>query len=365
MDDVVAMNIEELFIQLLQIAIGRRQQMSEKPSPQKWLSIYELANEQAVAGICIAGVDKLPKEQMPPQMLLLKWIGLSEQIRQRNSYLDKLTARIWKQLNDDGLDAAILKGQGLAQEYGDLASLRQCGDIDVWILGGFQIVCDYVQRTIPTDDLTYHHFHYPYYKDLQVELHHRPTILRNLTRDNKLAKWYNGFTNDQFIFLEDKQFAVPSSAFNRIFVLAHMFRHFLFDGIGMRQIIDYYFVLQNSEKSDNEENILKEFGLTTFAGAVSWVLNTQLALENEKLIWQPNEQEGNFLLKEIFKTGNFGHADGRYNYKHYRLFRRLIGRGAHLLIHYPSEILWTPIWLVFHKWWKWDKKRHITILKSV
>ena len=185
------MNTEELFIQLLQIAIGMRQKLSEKPSPKKWLSIYELANEQAVAGICIAGVDKLPKEQMPPQMMLLEWIGQSEQIRQQNSYLDKLTVRIWKQLIDDGLDAAILKGQGIAQEYGALASLRQSGDIDVWILGGYQTVCDYVQRTIPTDDLTYHHFHYPYYEDIQVELHHRPTILRNLIRDRKLAKWYN------------------------------------------------------------------------------------------------------------------------------------------------------------------------------
>lgn len=364
------MSAEELFIQLLQIAIGRRQQLSEKPSQKKWLSIYELANEQAVAGICIAGVDKLPKEQMPPQMMLLDWIGLSEQIRHQNSYLDKLTVQIWKQLNDDGLDAAILKGQGIAKLYdnldpnNNLGVLRQSGDIDVWILGGYQTVCDYVQRTIPTDDLTYHHFHYPYYEDIQVELHHRPTILRNLIRDRKLAKWYNSFTADQLIFLENKQFAVPSPAFNQIFILAHMYRHFLFEGIGMRQILDCYFVLKNSGKSDNEENLLKELGLTTFAGAVSWVLNTQLGLEEEKLIWQPNKQEGHFLLNEIFKTGNFGHADGRYNYKHLRVMRRLIGRGAHLLIHYPSEILWTPIWLVFHKWWKWDKKRRITMLKS-
>jgi hypothetical protein len=353
------MSAEELFIELLQIAIGRRQQLSEKPSSKKWLSIYGLANEQAVAGVCIAGVDKLPKEQMPPEMMLLEWIGQSEQIRQQNSYLDKLTAQIWKRLSVDGLDVVILKGQGLAQEYEDLASMRQSGDIDVWILGGFQTVCDYVQKTIPTDDLTYHHFHYPYYEDIQVELHHRPTILRNLIRDRKFAKWYNGFKSDQFLYLEDKQFAVPSPAFNRIFVLAHMYRHFLFEGIGMRQILDYYFVLQNSEKPDNEVKMLVELGLTTFAGAVSWILNTQLGLEKNKLIWLPNKQEGHFLLNEIFKTGNLGHADGRYNYKHLRVFRRLIGRGAHLLIHYPSEILWTPIWLVFHKFWKRARIREL------
>ena len=359
------MTTEELVIQLLQIAIGKRQQLSEKASSKKWSSIYQLANEQAVVGICVAGMDKLPKEQMPPKMLLLEWIGLSEQIRQQNLHMDKLTGRVWMQLKNAGLDAAILKGQGLVQEYGKLASLRQSGDIDVWILGGYQTVCDYVQRTIPTDDLTYHHFHYPYYEDIQVELHYRPTILRNLIRDRKLAKWYNGFTAEKFIYLKDKQFAVPPPDFNRIFILAHIYRHFLFEGIGMRQILDYYFVLQNSEKPDNEEQMLKALGLTTFAGAVMWVLNSLFGLEENKMLAKSNEKEGRFLLQEIFVTGNFGHSDRRYNYKRFRVLRRLIGRGTHLLIHYPSEILWTPIWLVFHKWWKWNKKRHITMLASV
>ena len=358
------MTTEELFLQLLQIAIGKRQQLSEKPSPKKWWSIYELANEQAVTGIAFWGVQKLPEVQWPELKLKLEWIGQSEKIRQQNSYMDKLTIKIWKQLKDDRLDAAILKGQGIALEYGELAPMRQSGDIDVWILGGYQTVCDYVQRTIPTDDLTYHHFHYPYYEDIQVELHHRPTILRNLIRDRKLAEWYNGFTAAQLIYLEDKQFAVPPPAFNRFFILAHMFRHFLFEGIRMRQILDYYFVLQNSEKTDNEDKVLKTLGLTTFASAVMWVLNSLFGLERNKMITTPNEKEGRFLLQDIFMTGNFGHADGRYNYQQFRIIRRLIGRGSHLLIHYPSEIIWTPIWLVFHKWWKWDKRRRITMLES-
>ena len=32
---------------------------------------------------------------------------------------------------------------------------------------------------------------------------------------------------------------------------------------------------------------------------------------------------------------------------------------THLLMHYPSEVVWTPIWLVYHRIWKNIKKKNI------
>lgn len=91
-----------------------------------------------------------------------------------------------------------------------------------WLKGGYQTVCDYVQKTIPTDDLAYHRFHYHYFEDTEVELHHRPTLMRNLIDDRKLARWYESFGTESFAYLENKGFAVPSAAFNRIFILTHI-----------------------------------------------------------------------------------------------------------------------------------------------
>lgn len=378
--------VDNLFIELLQVALGNRDSLSRVPSAEEWRAIYEEAMRQSVAGVCLAGVERLAavnRGQLVnmPQMLKLKWIGLVEQIKQQNKYVDEQTATIWKQLKEDGLEAAILKGQGIATLYnlnqnendnenhnhnggGSLGAYRQSGDIDIWVKGGYQTVCDYVQRTHPTKDVAYHRFHYDYFKDTEVELHHRPTLMRNLLDDRKLAKWYNTFGADSFVYLKDKGFAVPPMEFNRIFILTHIYRHFLFEGIGLRQIIDYYFVLKNDNENHNEnENrgdvieTLKSLRLTRFAEAMMWILHTQLGLEEKYLICGMNEKEGRFVLSEIEQTGNFGYGDRRFGGM--SKLRRMTKHGIHLLLHYPSEVIWTPIWLIYHKVWRWNKVREM------
>lgn len=362
----------QAFFDLIQVALGNRAQLSVIPEEDEWRAIYEESMRQSVAGICLAGVERLAAVNggqlvNMPQMLKLKWIGLVEQIKQQNKYVDEQTATIWKLLKEDGLEAAILKGQGIAAMYDvrskrddvNLGALRQSGDIDIWVKGGYQTVCDYVQRTHPTEDVAYHRFHYDYFKDTEVELHHRPTLMRNLLDDRKLAKWYNAFGADSFVYLKDKGFAVPPQEFNRIFILTHIYRHFLFEGIGLRQIIDYYFVLKadvKCKKADVRET-LKSLRLMRFAEAIMWILHTQLGLEERYLICGMNEKEGRFVLSEIEQTGNFGYGDRRFGGM--SKLRRMTKHGIHLLLHYPSEVIWTPIWLIYHKVWRWNKVREI------
>ena len=295
--------MQDLFIELLQVSLGYRERLSRVPTSKEWNALFDKSERQAVSGIAFWGVQKLPDTQRPPQMLLFEWIGLSEQIRQQNLVVDKQTREVWNQLKNDGLDAAILKGQGIATLYGELAPYRQSGDIDIWVKGGYQKVCDYVQSTHPTDDVAYHRFHYDYFDDTEVELHHRPTLMRNLLDNRKLAKWYNSFGADSFVYLEDKGFAVPSLEFNRIFILTHIYRHFLFEGIGLRQVMDYYFVLKNSSASSIEISeigkTLKSFRMLRFAEAMMWILHAQLGLEEKYLICGMNEKEGRFVLNEI------------------------------------------------------------------
>ena len=358
-----------MIFELIQVAYSYRQQLSRQLSSEEWREVYENAGKQAVVGTVFEGIQKLPKEQWPPQSVLFEWIGQAEQIRQQNAYADKQTAKIWNRLKEDGLDTAILKGQGIATLYNvgcvkddvSLSALRQSGDIDIWVKGGYEKVCDYVQRTRPTDDVAYHRFHYDYFKDMEVELHHRPTLMRNLLDDRKLVKWYNSFGTDSFVYLDTKGFAVPSAEFNRIFILTHIYRHFLFEGVGLRQVMDYYFVLKSDGKCKREEVIetLRSLRMTRFAEAMMWILHTQFGLEERYLICGMNEKEGRFVLSEILQTGNFGQGDSRYRYKRWFKLRHHIAHGCHLLLHYPSEVIWTPIWLIYHKMWKWNKKRKI------
>ena len=369
-----------MIIQLIQVALGIRERLSRPLSAKEWRGLYGQILNQTVSGICFVGVEKLPKEQLPPDDLLFEWYGDITMIKQQNQIIDQQTAEIWKRLKEDGLDTAILKGQGIATLYklkinssiNNISSLRQSGDIDIWVKGGYDKVCDYVQRTHPTEDVAYHRFHYDYFGDTEVELHHRPTLMRNLLDDRKLARWYNSFGSESFVYLEEKGFAVPPLEFNRIFILTHLYRHFLFEGIGLRQVIDYYFVLRKGhtdgtentdiytpkEKAEIKET-LKDLRLTRFAEAMMWILHSQLGLEEQYLICGMNEKEGRFVLDEILQTGNFGQGDRRYRYKRWYKLRHQIAHGNHLLMHYPSEVIWTPIWLMYHKVWKWNKRRKI------
>lgn len=359
--------MQDLFFELIQVAIGRKTCLSHTPTAKEWETLYRMAESQAVLGICFVGVKRTKDTQTGmPGHLFLQWLAMAAKIQQRNEDMDKKTVEVWSLLNNAGMDCAVLKGQGVAELYGStnetLAILRQSGDIDVWVKGGFDVVNDFVQKTQPTKDIAYHRFHYNMYADTEVELHHRPTLMRNLFDDRRLQRWCDSFGADSFV-MTDKGFAVPSLEFNRIFILTHIYRHFLFEGIGLRQLMDYYYVLkassQPSPAREDEIRLIKRIGMKRFTAAVMWVLGHVFGLEKEYMLCTPDAKEGQFILDEIMQTGNFGQGDRRY--KGYGKMRRMAKHGKHLLIHYPSEVLWTPVWLVYHKVWKYRKIKLINI----
>ena len=241
--------INPLFFELIKVVIGTRICLSHTPSADEWGELYAMAKKQSLVGICFAGVQKLVEQlQEPPEMLYLTWMGMAAKIQQRNEVVNRQCVELQAKLSADGLDSAILKGQGIAQLYADnLRGLRQSGDIDAWVKGGFDKVNAFVQRTAPTKDLAYHRFHYDAFPDTEVELHCCPTLMRNLFDNRKLQKWCDGVLPSEFV-KTDLGFSVPPARFNRIFILTHIYRLFLFEGVGLRQVMDYYFVLRAADE---------------------------------------------------------------------------------------------------------------------
>jgi hypothetical protein len=65
---------EELFFELIQIAVGRRERLSRKPSAEEWAEIYAMSKKQAVVGVAFLALEQLCKEgQKPPVALLYEW----------------------------------------------------------------------------------------------------------------------------------------------------------------------------------------------------------------------------------------------------------------------------------------------------
>ena len=167
--------------------------------------------------------------------------------------------------------------------------------------------------------------------------------------------------NSQHSTLNSKQatFPVPNNAFNRIYILVHIYRHLFAEGVGLRQLLDYYFVLQQGfTEVEREETLrtLRSLGMMRFTRAVMWVLQEVYGMPDRYLLTSPDEEEGEFLLDEIMLAGNFGKYDERMQRAEgegtFRWGLRKVIRNFRFVRSYPSEVLWSPLFKVWHLFWR-------------
>lgn len=365
-----------LFFELIQISLGNRKEFSCIPSAKDWFGIYELAHRQALTGVLFTGITLLPQNQKPPQKLLLKWYAISEQIRILNKRINKECIIVGNHLKEKGFDYTILKGQSMAALY-TFPLLRIPGDIDVWLHPAKISECSLslIRKSVlelagdkgKLEGVTYCHVHYPLLKDTEVELHFTPSWMNGFADNKRLQKFFMEQVPVQFsneIELPDisENINSPTIEFNRFYILLHIYRHLFGEGIGLRQLMDYYHVLHHQASEDSIKrtlDILQQMGMTRFASAVMFVMQKVFGLKDNYLILPPDIKEGRFLLSEIMRSGNFGKFDkrirrsSRMKYASVR-FAFSLKRNCTFFKHYPHEVLTDApfrIWLYF--WRKW------------
>ena len=76
-----------------------------------------------------------------------------------------------------------------------------------------------------------------------MEVHFSPCRLHNLINDNELQEWFGQQRAMQFSNKDSNGWCVPTTEFNLVYMMLHMYRHLFGEGIGLRQMMDYYFVL--------------------------------------------------------------------------------------------------------------------------
>lgn len=52
--------------------------------------------------------------------------------------------------------------------------------------------------------------------------------------------------------------------------------------------------------------------------------------------------------------GNFGHHDQRLSQRGGKLntVKQVCKHNWHLMSHYPADVIWSSVWFVWHKGWK-------------
>ena len=198
-------------------------------------------------GILFDGIKKLPAEHVEMEKeLLLQWMAESQMLEKANVRLNDAAIQVSEWFRKKGFRTCILKGQGNALMYPNPYS-RTPGDIDIWVEGEDKRVISFVRSISPHEKACYHHIEFPSYKGVEVEVHYRPSFLQCFWHNRKLQKYYERVKEEQFshrvMLGEQGEIAIPTVEFNLIYQLTHIFSHLMNEGIGLRQLVDYYYVL--------------------------------------------------------------------------------------------------------------------------
>ena len=347
-----------LFIELLQVTVGARDSLSRVPSGIEWQALYEEGRRQAVDSIMLEGIDRLPVNQKPPQDILLQWIGTGEILRLQNKALNRMCIELQTLFANNEFKSCILKGQGNALQYPN-PMLRQCGDIDIWVDGDRDKIIDFLREKGQVGHIDIKHCDWNIIQDTSVEVHFIPTWFYNPFSNKKLKIWFEEQKETQFKNESELGFTIPTISFNLVYVLIHIYRHLFDEGIGLRQLMDYYYVIQHSKLEERKEalRVLCFFKMKRFVGAVMYVMQEVFGLDGDFLMTPPLANDGRFLLDEIMRSGNFGHFDERHCHHQSRLANGMenIKRNLRFAGRYPQEVCWMPAWKIWH--WFWRKKR--------
>ena len=369
------MNDITAFFAFLKYCLGYKGNISRVVDSMDWQELYSFASKQALLGLCFDGIERLGKEN-PEELrlnpigreLLMTWMGKAQQIRRQNRKVNLVASKLFSMLREDGLRCCVLKGQGNALMYPNPCS-RTPGDIDVWIDASRERIIEYASKKFELgDDIRLQHLETSL-DGVLVELHFFPCSMNNPLYHARLQKWFRRNADLQcshIVGLPDRagDIAIPTSVFNVVYQLCHLYHHFFDEGIGMRQIIDYYYVVNNDELlviRDTLQRELKHLGLWKFAGAVMYVLHEALGLSEEKMIAPMDEKRGKLLLAEILNGGNFGQHFTKYGgFTHQSMGKKYflkIWRNMHFVRYYPAEALSEPIFRTWHFFWRMKNKK--------
>ena len=369
------MNDITAFFAFLKYCLGYKGDMSRVMAGMDWQELYSFASKQALLGLCFEGIERLG-EEYPEELkrnpigreLLMTWMGKAQQIRRQNMKVNSVAGKLFSMLREDGMRCCVLKGQGNALMYSNPYS-RTPGDIDVWIDASRERIMEYAQKKFELgDDIRLQHLETSL-DGVPVELHFFPCSMNNPIYHARLQKWFRRNADLQcshIVGLPDEagDIAIPTTAFNVIYQLTHLYHHFFDEGIGMRQIIDYYYVVNNDELlviRDTLQKELKHLGLWKFAGAVMYVLRETLGLPEERMIAPMDEKRGSLLLSEIMVGGNFGTHFTKYGrFTQQGMAKKYflkIWRNMHFVRYYPAEALSEPIFRTWHFFWRKKNKK--------
>lgn len=378
-----------LIFELLKIIVGTQREFSVAPSQKEWKQLFLFLQQQSLLGVALPMLKTLSREQCPTGDLPLVWYTLGDRLRLMNADLNRKCVEVSQWFEEHGFHTCILKGQGNAAMYPD-PSLRNSGDIDVWLwpktVNGERLMVNgeggtgtllsktslkkrraeilkFVRASLGEQDVFYHHVDFPMFEGTEVEVHFMPTWMNSYFNNDRLQRFLEAeaetsFTNETSIGA-GQVIHTPTWVMNVVFQLIHIQKHLFAEGIGLRQVMDYYYLLLRRGSEDECQKVLDvvhDLGLDTFLASLQWVLQHVFGMKDEYLIGTTDSENGTLLLGEILSGGNFGKFGANSDIgDSERLLVRMtkkLRRGWNFRHLVRDEVLWMPLFKTWQYFWR-------------
>lgn len=358
------------FFELIRITLGNQSAFDTIPSETDWQQLYYIAEMQSLGSLLLSGMEKTLSSSSDKPSFFYEWIAIRLNTEAQNALQNKRAKELFELLKRNGFKGCVLKGQGTALYY-DSPEIRPCGDIDMWV------AMDGVSSTDEVRDAflkfaklkCYHighvdvkHSDIEFFNDVPVEIHFLPSWMYNPSTNNILQNFFEVQSERQFgNFDADAGFTHTTVEFDLVFSIVHIYRHIFSEGIGLRQLMDYYYILMHSSEEQRKEAfvVLKSLKMAKFIGGIMWILHVCFGMKDDYLLYSVNDKHGKFLLHEILTGGNFGQYDNRRiersNKGEFKYGFIQFKKNLRFASYYPSEVLWSPLWKTWHYYWR---KKH-------
>lgn len=351
-----------LFKELLQISIGKRDGFSVDVDAKDLASLYADAKKQALVGMLYVGIERIYRSKKcseAEKKIIFQWLTTYKALELQNKTQNEQIEKLSLCLRQQNIKNTLLKGQGYAMLYPEPMK-RQCGDIDLWVDASREEISAICESNWGIDHVDYKNLVLANFPKAHVEVHFIPSWFYSPIVNWRFKKWYKEILGEQFQLQPTNRFPTPTLDFNLVYCCVHIYRHIFDEGIGLRQLTDYYYLLLQSSLEQRElaYKALCGFKMKKFVGAIMYVLKYFFEIDDSLLLCAVNERTGMKLLSDILRGGNFGqHNPKNSDRKRNRILRgiRNLRQNSAVLFDYPSEVLWSPFWKIWH--WCWRKAK--------
>lgn len=321
---------------------------------EEWELVFRMSVRQTVTGIVFDGICRLPDGMQPSERLFAKWLAVVDGIERCNERMNVALKALAGMFVGRGLTPVLQKGQGISVLY-PVPSHRECGDIDLYFPGNqFHRAVGMVRAGDVRTSLMPDGSHSYEWQGIDVE--HHPEIV---DLDSPcLRRWLAGLSEDPGTIpsaLADG-LSVPSPELNALMLNAHILKHSIGKGVGLRQICDLAMVYHSIGKEGNSREIGgRILSLYRRAGILKWsrllhsFLVDVIGLPEEELPYPEKLVSCKPLERIVEEGGNFGqyrtgcrHSNGGK----LATVGMILRRAGFSLRFAPDEAFWNVVKLV-------------------